>query len=165
MLLARNEVIHRQPEGYVAFRGAVSEACRFCDQAENRRTVADILDEARIFPVAKEILMNSLVGPFHTGVADLTAKGPFLVFHQGGANEATRERAAWCLEAVSEAGTLGLMDGAANFVWRHSWMKAMPVMCSRFPTIPRQCGMTERVRRDEARNVLRLLARWSSGKA
>jgi ABC-type nitrate/sulfonate/bicarbonate transport system substrate-binding protein len=113
VLLARNEVIHRQPEGYVAFRGAVSEACRFCDQAENRRTVADILEEVRIFPVAKEILMNSLVGPFHTGVADLTAKGPFLVFHQGGANEATRERAAWCLEAVSEAGTL-VLDGRSR---------------------------------------------------
>ncbi len=106
VLLARNEVVHRQPEGYAALREAVLEACRFCDQSENRRTVADILYESRIFPVSKEILMNSLVGPFNTGVAELEARGPFLVFHQGGANEATRERAQWCLEAVAEAGAL-----------------------------------------------------------
>jgi ABC-type nitrate/sulfonate/bicarbonate transport system substrate-binding protein len=106
VLLARNEVVHRQPEGYAALREAILEACRFCDQTENRRTVADILCESRVFPVAKEAFLNSLVGPFHTGIADLEAKEPFLVFHQGGANEATRERAQWCLEAVAEVGAL-----------------------------------------------------------
>jgi ABC-type nitrate/sulfonate/bicarbonate transport system substrate-binding protein len=106
VLLARNEVIHRQPEGYAALRAAVLEACRFCDQAENRKTVVEILHESRIFMVSKEILMNSLVGAFNTGVADLEARGPFLVFHQGGANEATHERAQWCLETVLEAGAL-----------------------------------------------------------
>jgi ABC-type nitrate/sulfonate/bicarbonate transport system substrate-binding protein len=106
VLLARNEVVHRQPEGYAALREAVLEACRFCDETENRRTVADILSESRVFPVSKEALLNSLVGPFNPGIEDLEAKGPFLVFHQGGANEATRERAQWCLDAVAEAGAL-----------------------------------------------------------
>ncbi len=110
VLLARNEVIHRQPAGYAVLREAVLEACHFCDQSENRKTVADILYQSRIFPVSKEILMNSLVGPFNTGVAELEASGPFIVFHQGGANEATRERAQWCLEAVAEAGAL-VADG------------------------------------------------------
>jgi ABC-type nitrate/sulfonate/bicarbonate transport system substrate-binding protein len=110
VLLARNEVIHRQPEGYAALREAVLEACRFCDQPENRQTVADILYESRVFSVSKQVLTNSLVGPFHTGAADLEGPAPFLVFHQGGANEATRERAQWCLEAVLEAGAL-VADG------------------------------------------------------
>lgn len=110
VLLARNEVIHRQPDGYAALRAAVLEACRFCDQTENRQAVADILNESRVFPVSKEILMNSLVGVFNTGVADLDGKGPFLVFHQGGANDATRERAQWCLDAVVESGAL-VADG------------------------------------------------------
>lgn len=106
VLLARNEVIHRQPEGYAALRAALLEACRFCDQAENRKAVADILHESRIFRVSREILMNSLIGPFNTGVAELETRAPFLVFHHGGANEATRERAQWCLETVAEAGAL-----------------------------------------------------------
>jgi hypothetical protein len=54
--------------------------------------------------------MNSLVGPFSTGIADLEGEGPFLMFHQGDANSATRERAQWCLETVIETGAL-LADG------------------------------------------------------
>jgi NitT/TauT family transport system ATP-binding protein len=106
VLLSRNEVLHRQPEGYAALREALLAACHFCDQPENRRTVADMLHESRAFPVPKEVLMNSLVGPFNTGLAELDGKVPFLIFHRGGANEATRERAQWCLEAVAEAGVL-----------------------------------------------------------
>ncbi len=106
VLLVRDELIFRQPEAYGILRTAMTEACRFCDQSENRRSVADILHEARIFPVSKEVLMNSLVGPFHTGVADLGSAEPFLVFYRDGANEATEERAKWCLEAVLETGAL-----------------------------------------------------------
>jgi ABC-type nitrate/sulfonate/bicarbonate transport system substrate-binding protein len=106
VLLVRDELILRQPEAYGILRTAMMEACLFCDQPENRRSVADILHEARIFPVSKEVLLNSLVGPFHTGVADLGSAEPFLVFHKDGANEATEERAKWCLEAVLEAGAL-----------------------------------------------------------
>ncbi|HEY5743257.1 MAG TPA: CmpA/NrtA family ABC transporter substrate-binding protein [Terrimicrobiaceae bacterium] len=106
VLLFRNEVVQREPEAYAALREAMLEACRFCDQTENRRTVADLLHESRIFPLPKEVLMNSLVGSFNSGVAESETKEPFLIFHHGGANEATRERAQWCLEAVAEAGAL-----------------------------------------------------------
>ena len=90
VLLVRDELILRQPEAYGILRAAIVEACRFCDQPENRRSVADILHEARIFPVSKEVLMNSLVGPFHTGVADLGRQSHFWSFIKDGANEATR---------------------------------------------------------------------------
>jgi ABC-type nitrate/sulfonate/bicarbonate transport system substrate-binding protein len=106
VLLVRDQLVLRQPEAYSILRAAIAEACRFCDQPENRRSVADILHEARIFPVSKEVLLNSLVGPFHTGVADLDSAEPFLVFHKDGANEATEERARWCLETVLEPGAL-----------------------------------------------------------
>ncbi len=106
VLLARDQLILRQPEAYSILRAAMADACRFCDQPENRRSVAEILHEARIFPVSKEVLLNSLVGPFHTGVTDLDSTEPFVVFHEDGANEATQERAKWCLEAVLEAGAL-----------------------------------------------------------
>jgi ABC-type nitrate/sulfonate/bicarbonate transport system substrate-binding protein len=106
ILLVRDEVLQRQPEAYSALHAAILEACRFCDRPENRTAVADILYEDRIFPVAKAVLLNSLVGPFKTGIADLEGEGPFVIFHQEDANRATRERAQWCLEAVIETGAL-----------------------------------------------------------
>jgi ABC-type nitrate/sulfonate/bicarbonate transport system substrate-binding protein len=106
VLLARDQLILREPEAYALLRTTILEACRFCDQPENRKTIADILHDLRIFPVSKDVLMNSLAGPFHTGVTDLGSTEPFLIFHQADANEATNERAQWCLDAVLEAGAL-----------------------------------------------------------
>ena len=59
-----------------------------------------------VFPIPKEVLINSLVGPFNTGIADLEGQGPFVIFNRGDANSATRERAQWCLETVIETGAL-----------------------------------------------------------
>jgi ABC-type nitrate/sulfonate/bicarbonate transport system substrate-binding protein len=106
VLVARDEVLQRQPEAYSALRAAVLDACHFCDQPGNRHAVADILHEHKIFPVTKQVVMNSLVGPFHTGVADLEEHAPFIIFHEGEANKASRERAQWCLESVMETGAL-----------------------------------------------------------
>jgi ABC-type nitrate/sulfonate/bicarbonate transport system substrate-binding protein len=106
VLLVRNEVFCRQPDGYSALRSAILEACRFCDQPENRQAVVDILHQYHVFPVAKQVLMNSLVGPFNTGIADLEGEDAFLMFHRGDANSATRERAQWCLGTVIETGAL-----------------------------------------------------------
>ena len=47
VLLVRDQLILRQPEAYSILRTAIVEACRFCDQPENRRSVADILHDAR----------------------------------------------------------------------------------------------------------------------
>lgn len=109
VLVVRNEIFHRQPEGYSALRSAILEAGRFCDQHENRQAVVDILQGYPAFPT-KQVLMNSLVGPFNTGIAHLEGEGPFLMFHQSDANSATRERAKWCLESVIETGAL-MADG------------------------------------------------------
>ena len=110
VLLVRNEIFHRQPVGYSALRSALLEAGRFCDEPENRHAVVDILHQYHVFPVAKQVLINSLVGPFNTGIADLEGQGPFVIFHRGDANRATRERAQWCLETVIETGAL-MADG------------------------------------------------------
>ncbi len=110
VLLVRNEIFHRQPDGYSALRSAILEAGRFCDEPENRHAVVDILHQYHVFPVAKQVLINSLVGPFNTGIADLEGQGPFVIFHRGDANSATRERAQWCLETVIETGAL-MADG------------------------------------------------------
>jgi ABC-type nitrate/sulfonate/bicarbonate transport system substrate-binding protein len=106
VLLVRNEVLNGQPEAYLALREAVLEACHFCDQPENREAVVDILHGRHIFPVARQVLKNSLVGPFNTGIAELKAPGSFMIFHRDGANRATHERAQWCFDSIIETGAV-----------------------------------------------------------
>jgi ABC-type nitrate/sulfonate/bicarbonate transport system substrate-binding protein len=106
VLLVRSDVLGRDPEAYSALRGALLDACGFCDQPEKRQEVAEILFGYQVFPVAKQVLANSLVGPFNTGISKLPDAPPFVIFHSGGANAATRERALWCLQAVIETGML-----------------------------------------------------------
>lgn len=106
ILLVRKEVARGQPEAYSALRTAILEASVFCDQPENRHTVVEILHSYKVFPVPKQVLTNSLVGPFNTGVANLEGQIPFVIFHEGEATKATRERAQWCLEAVMKTAAL-----------------------------------------------------------
>lgn len=113
VLVVRNEIFNERPEAYLALREAIGEACRFCDQPDHRQEVVEILHRSRIFPLAREVLRNSLVGPFNTGVAELEGPRSFVIFHRDGANEATRERALWCLESVIETGAL-VADSSAR---------------------------------------------------
>ena len=106
VLIVRDEIFYRQADDYSALRSAIFEAGRFCDQPENRQAVVDILQRYPGFPVTKQVLMNSLVGPFNTGISDLEGRDPFLIFHRGDANRATRERAQWCLMTITETGAL-----------------------------------------------------------
>ncbi len=113
VLLTRNEVIHRHPDVYEQVRGVILEACRFCDLTENRPAVADILRDAGVFALSKEIVSNALVAPFHTGIGELKESRPFVSFYRDSANRATRERADWCLDAVLESGFLSV-DGRSR---------------------------------------------------
>ena len=131
VLLVRNEVLNGQPEAYLALREAVLEACCFCDQSENREAVVDILHGHHIFPVARQVLRNSLVGPFNTGIAELEAQSSFVMFHRDGANRATRERAQWCLDSVIETGAVAADNPARKlcldaFLDKHDSDRTVP---------------------------------------
>ncbi len=107
VLLVRESARARQPDAYRALRAAIVEAAAFCDA--DRPAVARILHRRRTFPHLPEpVLLNSLVGPYRTGVATLEEDTPFLRFHRGNANAATRDRAEWCIEALADSGTLKL---------------------------------------------------------
>jgi ABC-type nitrate/sulfonate/bicarbonate transport system substrate-binding protein len=108
VLMMRDDSRARQPEAYAALRKALLEACRYCDQPENRGAVADLLIERAIFPLSPEVLRNSLIGPFHNGIETLESNRPFISFSRDGANQATRDRAAWCLNGLTEANLVKL---------------------------------------------------------
>lgn len=103
VLTLRNDARARQADAAAALRSALVAACRYCDQPENRPAVAELLAELGIFPLGLDVLRNSLVGPFHTGVAPLEGSAPFISFHRGDANHASRDRALWCLGGLVES--------------------------------------------------------------
>ncbi|MGH8048900.1 MAG: CmpA/NrtA family ABC transporter substrate-binding protein, partial [Chthoniobacterales bacterium] len=104
----RHDLKTRQPEACAALRAALVEACRYCDQPGNREAVADLLVERAIFPLAKSVLRNCLVGPFHNGFELIDGRRLFISFHRHDANRATRERAQWCLRCLTESNTVQL---------------------------------------------------------
>jgi ABC-type nitrate/sulfonate/bicarbonate transport system substrate-binding protein len=103
VLLMRNDSRVRQPEAYAALRRALVEACKYCDQPENRPALVDFLHNRGIFPLPKEALANSLVGPFQTGAETLENRRPFISFYREGTNRATRDRAQWSLEGILDS--------------------------------------------------------------
>jgi ABC-type nitrate/sulfonate/bicarbonate transport system substrate-binding protein len=104
----RNDSKARQPEACAALRTALIDACRYCDQPENRDEIVDLLAERNIFPLTREVLRNSLVGPFHNGIETLESRRSFISFYRDGANRATRDRAMWCLNGLTESRLLTL---------------------------------------------------------
>ncbi|MDD5201237.1 MAG: CmpA/NrtA family ABC transporter substrate-binding protein [Terrimicrobiaceae bacterium] len=111
VLAMRNDSTAGEPQAYAALRKALVEACRYCDQPENRAAVADLLVERAIFPLPAEALRNSLVGPFYNGFATDESSRQFISFYRNGVNRATRERAAWCLGGVIESRGLAVDQG------------------------------------------------------
>jgi len=108
VLAMRNDSKARNPEAYAALRRALIEACKYCDQPENRPALVNFLHDRGIFPLPAEALSNSLVGPFHNGVEVIQHHRPFISFYREGANRATRDRAAWSLEGILDSHVLPL---------------------------------------------------------
>jgi NitT/TauT family transport system ATP-binding protein len=103
VLIMRNDAKARSPEASALLRKALVEACRYCDQPENRPVVATLLRERGIFPLPLESIRNGLVGPFHNGFEPTASRRPFITFYRNHTNRASRDRAAWCLQTVVES--------------------------------------------------------------
>ncbi len=84
VLLMRDDVKSSDHEGYAALRRALVAACQYCDRPENRRAVAEMLAGRAAFPVSRDVLENSLVGPFFNGIGTSESRRPFLSFYREG---------------------------------------------------------------------------------
>ena len=81
----------------MALISALSEACAFCDRAENRDRLAATLARPGWVGAPDDTLHRSLQGPFHFGNGQVRVVDDFIVFHRGDANAPTPEKAAWIL--------------------------------------------------------------------
>lgn len=77
---------------------AILEACAFCDQAENRPVISDMLAKAHYVNAPSDALKAGLVGPFETGGHRIQSLLDLNLFYRHQANDPTDDKAAWIMD-------------------------------------------------------------------
>ena len=108
ILICTQEMAGNFPEEYATLRKAILAGCQYCESAENRSELVDLLHERLFVSVSKETLANCLSNLPQTGVLPHSIQGPLIRFHAGDGNRASRERAVWILNSLTQTKALPL---------------------------------------------------------
>lgn len=106
VLLTTEKFVAAHPQETLAVTAALKEACKFCDEKENRPEVARILADSGYFQGNENMLQRSLSGPLDLGTGKSADTASFHIFHRREANEPTGERGRWLLEQFITHGLL-----------------------------------------------------------
>jgi ABC-type nitrate/sulfonate/bicarbonate transport system substrate-binding protein len=102
ILVCTQEMAGNFPEEYAALRKAILAGCQYCESPVNRSALVDLLHERRFSSVSKEALANCLSNKPHNGMGQLLNTTPLMRFCTRDGNRASRERAAWILNCLTE---------------------------------------------------------------
>lgn len=105
VLLVHEQFAAESPGRLARVLDALSEACRWCDEMENRPKLAALLADTGHM-AESGVLEASLAGPFRDGVGGEHDAGSFVVFHRRDANAPVAERGAWILNELLRHGVL-----------------------------------------------------------
>jgi ABC-type nitrate/sulfonate/bicarbonate transport system substrate-binding protein len=103
VLIVEDDLKRERAEEYAALRQAILTACRYCDTPQGRIELVDLFTARKLFPVSKEVLANSLIGPFQKGANQPPETGSFFYFSKNETNRATLDRALWTLEVLEQS--------------------------------------------------------------
>jgi len=104
VFMARTEFISSYQDEYVSMCAALLEACIYCQQPANRRTVAELLSRPAYLNCETSSLLPCLEGPLHFG-HDRRDKIPdMFVFHSEEANEPSADKGAWIINRLLRNG-------------------------------------------------------------
>lgn len=103
LMVRRAFAVQRSPEHH-ALIAALLAACEFCATAENHEQIATTLARPEFVGVPAEMLRRGLSGRLDFGREDVRSVPDFCVFHGGGANAPTGEKAAWAMELIRASG-------------------------------------------------------------
>lgn len=112
-LLTTEEFADENPDPLGGIIRALHEACAWCDKKENRSRVVDLLHGSGQLHIDREVLRQSLVGPFHDGSGGSREVSDLHIFHRRGANEPTRAGAEWLLGCFVKHGLVAESRSAA----------------------------------------------------
>ncbi len=110
VLLATEDFVTQRAEEFTALAAAVLEACAWCDSAEGRVRLPELLAQRQYLDLPAAIIAPSLQGPFDRGDGRGETDANFMVFHRFRANEPTPEKAWWMLDCLAQAETLPLPE-------------------------------------------------------
>ncbi|MDB6151026.1 MAG: Nitrate transporter, ATP-binding protein NtrC [Chthoniobacter sp.] len=106
VLMVREDFAEERAPEHVALVAALLEACRFCDQPENRERVIETLALPEYVNAPIHALRMSMCGSFDFGHGRIEKYPDFNVFSRNGANEPDARKAAWVLDMMERSGVL-----------------------------------------------------------
>jgi ABC-type nitrate/sulfonate/bicarbonate transport system substrate-binding protein len=103
VLMVRQSFAMGRPDEHERLLAALLEACAYCDEAQNRRALSDMLAKPHYVNAPGECLEAGLAGPFDSAGRRLESPIDLTLFHRRHANEPTDEKAAWVMSHLYEA--------------------------------------------------------------
>jgi ABC-type nitrate/sulfonate/bicarbonate transport system substrate-binding protein len=104
VLMVRSDFASKRHAEHVALVAALHAACEYCDQPENHESVVATLARREFVGVAESALRRGIDGEIDFGHGHERTIRDFCIFHRGGANEPSGDKAAWTLEILRESG-------------------------------------------------------------
>lgn len=108
VLITTHELRRQRADEYARLRQAIVTAAQFCDTPRGRQELVTLMDERALFPVSREVLENSLIGPMQRGFDLPPETEPCLFFSRNDASRASVDRGVWILDTLSQSPAIPL---------------------------------------------------------
>ncbi|MBI2946033.1 MAG: ABC transporter substrate-binding protein [Verrucomicrobia bacterium] len=106
VLMMRRQFAEDHEAEHLALVAAVTEACAFCDEMENREQVVATIAYPKYVNASVEALRGSMMGAFDFGNGRVETLPDFHVFSRHDANEPSTEKSAWILRNLFSSGAV-----------------------------------------------------------
>ncbi|MBI4662500.1 MAG: ABC transporter substrate-binding protein [Verrucomicrobia bacterium] len=106
VLMVRRQFAEEHETEHLALVAAITEACAFCDQTENREQVVATIAYPKYVNASVEALRGSMMGTFDFGNGRVETLPDFHVFSRHDANEPSTEKSAWILRNLFSSGVV-----------------------------------------------------------
>lgn len=106
VLMVTQRFATTQSDEHARVLAALFEACAWCDEPQNREPLAELLSGAPYLNVPARMITPALLGRFDCGHGRVVDAPDFHVFHRGGANIPSAEKAAALQTELVSAGLL-----------------------------------------------------------
>jgi ABC-type nitrate/sulfonate/bicarbonate transport system substrate-binding protein len=106
VLMVTRRFAETHPTEHALLISALTEACAWCDEPQNREPLAQLLADARYLNVSARVIAPALLGKFDCGHNHVETVPDFHVFHRGDANIPTAAKAAALQRSLGAAGLL-----------------------------------------------------------
>lgn len=106
VLMLRRDFAEKHESEHLALLASIIEAGRFCDGPENHDRLVETLAQPQFINAPIQAVRMSLSSTFDFGNGRVEKTGRQHIFHAGGANEPTPEKARWVIENLINSGAV-----------------------------------------------------------